>query len=862
MKRFFAILMVLCLLPVHTLAASNDMQTSVMGFDSTLESVRIVVDGIVHHCDIQVSGNEWYLSKEDINAVFGAETSEEYVSLDAYAQYADISYTQDEVLSAAYFSTWESYAETASLSGFETYADELDLPLEKLEQDTVSGKEMAALLDCFVSHEAPEQLEEWKEISTHLRSSNDPLSRTDALSSLFLAAWKIGGNYMEYDKENHSQQMRDAAFDKENDERNWDLFCDVPIPAEFDVGYGAMDHYGCAACIFNLGKASPVDGSYPFSYDETSFRWDEDTTYQEAVLAILRVFSAGDMQTVSTDDSSVTTLSGVFTEKLLEKAKAPSTVTAENHPQWTGFVLNGEMGNNLKEVPDQVVLCAHWGFNSARLNLEYEQIFDREVTEVNLENLCVIDRIVAEAIKNNMHLNICLTSIPGRWRYEEVRFDTAGDFDLFLNEEKQEQAKRLYVILTERYKGISNDYLSFTLVWEPLNGNLSTGEAFEPYTAEDYAACLSDFVDVVREIDPERLIIVEPTNCNDAASISLDSAPTIQAMAEKGNIIFSYNFCEMPFVYACMTAESGRDIDNENRSYYLAQYPTYYYDLDEHIADPELADLKDMLPAEHFERCGSLLINGCLPAGTTVDLYIDQTYGGQLKLIADGEEIYTEQLEHQLYNRSESISGYIGYSTTDKKVSVTLSKDVELLEVATPGGALSWRGIDVWLPEEYAQEQWYYVTPYDVYQGLEEQEGIILKETSRVMIWPSGGQERNLTIHDDLSFSTPTIRESASKETMTNVVQTIESIWEGSIIRYERANFNGVICDEMLEYYEDMYLVLNEYGVGWWSNDWWVMTNDMSTSIAGVEQTSYDQYEYFNLELLQLMQRYQNSERP
>lgn len=162
---------------------------------------------------------------------------------------------------AAYFCTWEPYAETNSLTGFESYAEKLSLPLDRLTQETISGQEMAEILDCFVLHEAPEQKETWDAISVNLRASQSPLSRSDMLSSLFLASWVVGGDYMDYSKES-SMALRDAAFDGENDRRDWSLFSNVPIPDGFDVGYGFQDHYGCGACIFNIGTVSPVDGSY------------------------------------------------------------------------------------------------------------------------------------------------------------------------------------------------------------------------------------------------------------------------------------------------------------------------------------------------------------------------------------------------------------------------------------------------------------------------------------------------------------------------------------------------------------------------------------------------------------------------
>lgn len=852
--------------PMPTQSTQNQTQQPAekLEFDATLKAIRVVVDGIVHNFDVQIADGAWYISAQDAQTAFGGTFTDEYVSLDAYAQAADIHFTQDEVLTAAYFSTWEPYAEAASVTGFESYINELNLPLDKLEQETISGTEMAELLDCFVAHEAPEQLEAWKTYSANLRSSNESLIRSDALASLFVAVWCIGGSYMEYDSENHSMQMRDAAFHKADDNRNWALFNDSGIPGEFDVGFGAKDHYGTASCIFNIGTVSPVDGAYPFAFNEqtASFRHDENATYLEAAVAILRVFSTAGVTVVPIDDPAAVSLSAVFSEELLVKARASSTVTAANHPQWTGLVMSGEKEYPLNVVSGEIADSANWGFNSARLNLDYEQIFNMDASEVDLSKLQVLDQIVAQAVKYNIHLNVMLTSLPGSWVATVEGFERAYDLDLYLNKGKQTQAKQVLEVLAERYKDISNDYLSFTPIFEPFNKNRSTGAVPPEYTFEDYDTVLGEFLDVIWNKSPDRLIILEPWGLTAEEETSV----TYTAFSAEDNVMYSFIFCEMPFVYANMTGEAGRNIDDENRSFYLVDYPTYYYELDNCIADPKNTSLRDILFEEIVEGVGSLRLDGCLPAGTVVDIYLSQTLGGEMQFIADGEVIYTEQLGHQIYETSEAPSLFIHYMTSDKKVTVTLTRDTELLEIATPGGAVLWNAMDVWLPEEYATERWYYATPYDVWEGLEEKEGLILKKESRVMIWPNDSSDyadkvNLLTIHDDLTYSTARIKESASKETIDSTAHILSDKRPYSMVRYG-GTFNGSSWKALSAYYKDVFASLNDNSIGWWFEDWYSMKSFVADQIAEVPETSYAGYSSFNLKLLKLMQQYQNSERP
>ena len=77
------------------------------------------------------------------------------------------------------------------------YAQNLGFSLDKIQQQTVSGEEMADLLDELVAYAAPDKLTEWKNMYKVLRGSTEPLNRYDTLSALYLALMHIGGDYGE-----------------------------------------------------------------------------------------------------------------------------------------------------------------------------------------------------------------------------------------------------------------------------------------------------------------------------------------------------------------------------------------------------------------------------------------------------------------------------------------------------------------------------------------------------------------------------------------------------------------------------------------------------------------------------------------
>lgn len=542
------------------------------------------------------------------------------------------------------------------------------------------------------------------------------------------------------------------------------------------------------------------------------------------------------------DDPLVTTPdSSILTPALLAKAQSNANVTAEDHPRWTGFVLGygyeHQFGTSVKELE----LVSEWGFNSARLALHYLTLFDDEANTVDLSALKQLDSFVAAAIENDLHLDICLNYIPGRTVYNLVYdYDYSGDFDLFLNPKKQEQAFNVYRVITARYKEVPNFNLSLTPIWEPLNKNLSTGLPYTDYTPDDVAEFLGKAIDVIRAEDPDRLIIYEPTPSNDQDYIIEESAPTKAIADTKGNVIISYNFCQGPYVYACMTSDPGKHIDNMNNSMYVPEYPTYNYCVSSGI----WVD-------------APVMIDGFLPAGTTVDIYLERSHGGTLNVSADGTILYSEVLPDTEYEVGGRISEYYPFAVSDKHIRVDLAKKADELKIfCTVDGGFDLCGIRLTLPEEYSVERWYNVQGYDVFSGKEEESGVVLRKTSEILLSPnSNDRGRHITINEDLTYTSEHIFAEASAKTINAWSDEIAKFDGNCVVRFERADFSGTTWDSMFRYYEDLLSSFTTHEFGWWSNDWWLMTGDRNI-IANCPYTKYAGYDAFNLELLKLFQKY------
>lgn len=559
----------------------------------------------------------------------------------------------------------------------------------------------------------------------------------------------------------------------------------------------------------------------------------------------------------------------ILTEELLAKAAENPAVTSEDHPRWTGFTLGyysklGEPG----ATPRAVELCAEWGFNSARVFLPYTTLFNADVTEANLTMLHKLDEMVAEAIEHDIHLNIFFGSLPGRSVEEawvENDYTSTAELDLFINAEKQTMANRVLSTLAARYKDVPNFNLSITPFQEALNKDLSTGLPYEDFTPDHVAEFLGKAIDAIRAEDPERLIIYEPTAFTHEDAIIEASTP-IKAVADtRGNVMISYNFCQTAYVYACMTETAGNHIDNMNSSMFIPEYPNYVYLVPEHICHGQ--DEDDL----------AITLDGLLPKGTVLTMQIKSSIGGTLDISADGESLYSEDLTVAEYAISEPLSGYYPYRVSEKSVSAVLPNDAENVVISCKNGAYDICGITLDLPEKYAVEKWYYAQPYDVYQGLEQREGVVKKSTSQVMICPNDFDRGQLiTIHDDMTYTTRNPENTsyrtwvendfywdmADRNTIDRWSKVISEFDGNCAIRFERADFSGGIWPEMKEYYEDLLQSFEEYGYSWWSNDWWLMVEEypQTTVIAECPSTKYAGYDHFNLEMLELFQKYQSKE--
>lgn len=167
-------------------------------------------------------------------------------------------------------------------------AEALGLPTDNLDQRTVTGQEMSRLLDHLVYATDGEKLTLWKAMIPNFRAGTAPITRFDAMVAIFLAAEVLGEDYLNNDMwyEVHSTIG----------EKCWDtiFWSDHYFDTE-DAGRPAMEWELIGSSYFySFGRYSLFSGKYLFDYDEisNSMRTDHELTYQEAVLAVCRMFDS------------------------------------------------------------------------------------------------------------------------------------------------------------------------------------------------------------------------------------------------------------------------------------------------------------------------------------------------------------------------------------------------------------------------------------------------------------------------------------------------------------------------------------------------------------------------------------------
>ena len=175
--------------------------------------------------------------------------------------------------------------------------------------------------------------------------------------------------------------------------------------------------------------------------------------------------------------------------------------------RWCGFNLLGmfcrtKMEDGDKRIPgyfpeDRFLWMEEWGFNFARLPLDYRFFVDKDDWMKPVESqLRKLDEAVQHGKKHGIHVQINFHRAPGFCCNPPQEPKS-----LFRDPEPLAAFTNLWSVLAKRFRGIPNDELSFDLVTEPAP------VAFYDATPSNYAVVARAALAAIRESDPDRFVM-------------------------------------------------------------------------------------------------------------------------------------------------------------------------------------------------------------------------------------------------------------------------------------------------------------------------------------------------------------------
>jgi len=207
-------------------------------------------------------------------------------------------------------------------------ADYMGIPMDDLEKETITGVELAALLDAFVTFEAPDRLTQWQSMYPVFRAYSEPLPRIDVQSVLFLVIQFIGGAYADYATtiDTVNQELLHVSF-SETDCPIWELYGEVN---NFDNGVFGIDHFGVGGTFYNNVTVSPVSGEQPLAYDaeNNAYHMTNNATYLDGVMAIARAAAI-------VHEDMFTHIPSAEEQVILDNAEARKAAILNTESDWT-----------------------------------------------------------------------------------------------------------------------------------------------------------------------------------------------------------------------------------------------------------------------------------------------------------------------------------------------------------------------------------------------------------------------------------------------------------------------------------------------------------------------------------------------
>ncbi len=629
---------------------------------------------------------------------------------------------------------------------------------------------------------------------------------------------------------------------------------DLPIETKF---WGTQTNVRTVACAWNAWHLSPTWGMPAIAVDtvEMSMRWTDPFTVEDAVCAVSRLYDSYDdaQEPVFAPINSAEAKSpnaNIITDDLIAKADAAADAADNELPLLSGVSLEliaalGYEHTDISGAAYQVADIAEWGFNQVQLLISYKQFFSEDVAQVNLKNFRILDEMIATALENGLHVTLDMFQIPGmNWYIDpEKNFETTWVNDIYVDEDAQALASKAWQLLTERYSELPGTAVSFAtlstrdgLITSP--GSNHTTDYSDKTPNELMYLCVNTdqiLIDAIRDIDDDRYVIYSMpfTYYQQDYATEQEYRDIIESYEDFGNILGMETFVQEPYVYFNMNDSPYRQPDTQNNAMFVGEYPVRIYAAQKHITGPDYTCSGEDHAGSVGEYAGehSMTINGTLPAGTKVEVYLERWRGlGEFRITADGDLKISDAITSEFnywFEVDEVLSRRVRFAESEKKYSFTLTEEAESITLScTEAGEVWWSGIRLTLPEEYEVMRLYKDTEYSANLEGREHEGTYYKNTSELLIgantnateWPVSESDEpyrggTLTVTADgevLDYSSDAIYERADKESIEAWGAMVDMFFEDYFVHWEYAA--GGSSASALAYYEDMLSMLDKYG--------------------------------------------------
>ena len=389
-------------------------------------------------------------------------------------------------------------------------AIDLDFVPDSLQCDydtQINYAEFCSILDNFTSVMFPESLSAWKDNSANYRNADDLMSRMEGALVFLYAAESCGIDAVGYEYNIPLEDLIDNNVDF-YEGVTWDY----PLLPDFDQIYynetiADSENYSwrCELDYADNAKRfveyfSYGNGKTYFDYDERySLNLGDIFTRGDAIRAVERLYeNARFAQYVPANEVTCT-----VPDTAISAGSEMPVASWQELPEWKGYTIgpgnwSAGCGAGMLYEKELVEILNEQGFNFVRVPLDSRTIFNgSDMTMVNPAYLENIDDLIEYCAEAGIHVCLDLHDMPG--------FYTGGDdsqITLWDDKETQEVFTAFWQFLSEYYKDVPSNLLSFNLLNEPHSAD---GELSD----DVYSHVMLKAIDSIREISPERLIFVD-----------------------------------------------------------------------------------------------------------------------------------------------------------------------------------------------------------------------------------------------------------------------------------------------------------------------------------------------------------------